>query len=57
MKAGCDGTVEGRGWGGAAWMLVCSGGEGCGGGGASVGNGVSCRGSRESRHLNKTASG
>ena len=25
--------------------------------GVSVGNGVSCRGSRESRHLNKTASG
>lgn len=31
------------------------GGEGVGG--VSVGNGVSCRGSRESRHLNKTASG
>lgn len=25
--------------------------------GVSVGNGVSCRGSRESRHLNKTAPG
>lgn len=54
---GAKDECDGLGGGG----LVCgAAGEGCGGGaeeGVSVGNGVSCRGSRESRHLNKTAPG
>lgn len=61
MKAGRDAGRAGRaGWvqlGGWCAVRVRVLGWGGGARGVSVGNGVSCRGSRESRHLNKTASG
>lgn len=53
-KDECDG-LGGGGWC-AVWRVRAAVGGG-GGRGVSVGNGVSCRGSRESRHLNKTAPG